>query len=158
MRRTRALGYRTIVVPLLGDDESERALAVACRLAAEHRARLLLLAPLVVEPELPLDAHFLEEEQRLHARLQREQALAESYGLTAKTSIARVRPGELGRAVAVAADEQRATLVVIGAQRPAAQASRLTLRPDVASVLRDAHCRVLVLTGAPRRAAGRRAA
>jgi nucleotide-binding universal stress UspA family protein len=157
-RRTLARGYRTIVVPLLDGPETERALQVACRLAAGRGARILLLAPLLVEPELPLDAHFADEERELHVRLERERALVESYGVAAKTRIARARAGELGRTVAKIADEERATLVMVGAEAGSPLALHRPAARDVRSILRDAPCRVLLLDAAPALVAAERAA
>jgi len=57
--------HRTVVVPLLDPDQAQ-ALDLACRLAADG-SRLLLLAPLFVEWELPLDAHFKAEEAALES-------------------------------------------------------------------------------------------
>ena len=44
----RLVRYRSIVVPLLEPDETEHALDLACRLAADRGARVVLVAPLVV--------------------------------------------------------------------------------------------------------------
>ena len=60
-RRTAAVAYRSIVVPLLGRAETEHALDLACRLAADRRAHVILVAPLIVDQELPLNAQFEQE-------------------------------------------------------------------------------------------------
>ena len=73
-RWTGSIAYRTIVVPLLEGEEAEHALDLACRLAAERRARLVLVAPLVIERELPLDARFDLKELRARLRLHFTQA------------------------------------------------------------------------------------
>ena len=56
-RWTGSIAYRSIVVPLLDSEETEHALDLACRLAADRGARVVLVAPLMVERELPLNAH-----------------------------------------------------------------------------------------------------
>lgn len=157
-RRTLAIGHRTIVVPLLDGTETERALTVACRLAADEHARLLLLAPLVVDPELPFDAHFHDEERELRGRLARERAVVETYGIVADGRVVRTRPGQLGDAVARAVDESRASLVVLGVDPLAAVGLHRPDSRDIRSVLRDAPCRVLLLGAAPERAVVQRAA
>src|SRR5213082_1478409 len=112
----RLVGHRRmVVVPLLATDPTRHVLDLACRLAADRGSRVLLLAPLYVDWELPLDAHFEQEEAALRIELARERALAESYGVGAHTRIVRARPGELGRGVAEAATEVRASLIVVGA-------------------------------------------
>ena len=51
-----ALEYRNILVPIVEGRESEEAVDVACRLAAERRATIVALRVIVVPLELPLDA------------------------------------------------------------------------------------------------------
>jgi nucleotide-binding universal stress UspA family protein len=145
-RRTLAGRHRTIVVPLLGFEESRRALDLACRLAADRGAHVLLLGPLFVDAELPLDAHMHAEERAIRDELARERALAESYGVAVRSRVVRARRGQLGAAVAEAADEQRATLVVLGALNVARHGFRRPFTRDVWSILGDAPCRVMVVT------------
>ena len=92
-RRAGSIAYRTIVVPLLEREETEHALDLACRLAADRRARIVLVAPLVVERELPLDARFDEELRALRERLDSAAAVAASYGVGVRREIVRTRPG-----------------------------------------------------------------
>lgn len=146
-RRTLAGPHRTIVVPLLGVPESRRALDLACRLAADRHAHVLLLAPLFVDAELPLDAHFHDEEHALHDELARERTLAESYGVSVRGRVVRARRGQLGAAVAGAADEQRATLVVVGAPNDSQRGFRKPFTRDVWSILQDSPCRVMIVAG-----------
>jgi hypothetical protein len=70
-----------VIVPLLDEEHTGHALDLACRLAADRGARVLLLAPLFVDWELPLDAHFHGEETALRVELSRDRALAESYAI-----------------------------------------------------------------------------
>jgi nucleotide-binding universal stress UspA family protein len=136
---------RTIVVPLLGHDESEHALVLACRLAADRNARLLLLAPLEVAAELPLDARFDEEERRLKEWLGRVRAYVESYGIRADTRIVRTR--SFGLDVAAAAERARADLVVVAAPLRSRAGFSHAFPEVVERILRHATCRVLVDTG-----------
>ena len=142
-----------VVVPLLEPGHTRHALDLASRLAFERGTRLLLLAPLYVDWELPLDAHFKEEEAALRKELQRERAIAESYGVSAHTEIVRTRPGELGRGVAEAAAEVNASLIVLGAAVDSQRGFSRPFSRDVWSVLNDAPCPVMIATGEPRRAA-----
>src|SRR6266545_3619699 len=105
--------HRTILVPLLGHEESEHAVVLACRLAADRNARVVLLAPLAVEPELPLDAHFDDEERSLKDWLGRVRAYAESYGISPKTRMIRTR--NFGLDIAEEARTEQASLIVVGA-------------------------------------------
>ena len=78
-RRTAAFGFQSIVVPLLGREETQHAVDLACRLAADRRARVVLVAPLVVQPDLPLDAQFVAETAELRAELGDAASIADSY-------------------------------------------------------------------------------
>jgi len=141
-----------VVVPLLEPEHTRHALDLACRLASDRGARVLLIAPLYVDWELPLNAHFEREEAVLRGELARERAIAESYGVSAHGQIVRVRPAELGRGVAEAAADVRASLVVLGAPVDSQNGFRHPFARDVWSVLNDAPCPVMVATGAPRQA------
>jgi len=141
-----------VVVPLLEPQHTRHALDLASRLAFERGTRLLLLAPLYVDWELPLNAHFRQEEAALRDELKRERAIAESYGVSSHTQIVRTRPGELGRGVAEAASEVNASLIVLGAAVDSQRGFRRPFSRDVWSVLNDAPCPVMVATGEPRKA------
>ena len=136
---------RTIVVPLLGHDESEHAVVLACRLAADRNARVLLLAPLEVPAELPLDASFDAEEQRLREWLGRVRAYAESYGIRADTRIVRTR--NFGLDAAEEADRDDADLIVVGTPICSRNGFTHTFPEVVERILRHASSRVLVATG-----------
>jgi nucleotide-binding universal stress UspA family protein len=155
LARQTPVPLRTIVVPLLGHDESEHALVLACRLAAEPNARVVLLAPLEVEVGLPLDAHFDEEEKRLKEWLVRVRAYAESYGIRAETRLVRTR--NFGLDVAHEAEREGADLIVVGAPIRSRQGFDDAFPQVVERILRHAHCRVLIATGEPVGAAGRTA-
>jgi hypothetical protein len=138
--------HETIVVPLLEEESTRRAFDVACRLGADHDSRLLLIAPLFVELELPIDAHFEEEEAALLSELRLEQSVAEERGVQSEGRIVRARHGELGVGVAGAAQDANASLVVVGAAIAPRRGFRRPFSRDVWSVLQDAPCPVLLAT------------
>jgi nucleotide-binding universal stress UspA family protein len=129
---------RRIVVPVDASEESDCAVDLACRLAAGRGARVVLVAPLVVERELPLDAHFPDELPALKAALDRAEAVADSYGVGVRRHVVRTRERGLGQAVAAVAGACRAELVVVGTAR--------AVSTEVGFVLRDAPCPVLLAT------------
>jgi nucleotide-binding universal stress UspA family protein len=141
------LRYRSIVVPLLGLEETEHALDLGCRLAADRRAHVVLVAPLVVPQELPLDAHLDAEADALREPLARASAIAESYGVTAHRLVVRTREHAFGTELAEVAAGHRAELVVIGAPVESRLGFRRAFPLDVLSILRDAPCRVMIATG-----------
>jgi len=150
-RRAQHLGrrafapHRTILVPLLGHEESEHAVVLACRLAADRNARVVLLAPLAVEPELPLDAHMDDEERSLKDWLGRVRAYAESYGISPKTRMIRTR--NFGLDVAEEARTEQASLIVVGAPIRSRQGFTGAFPEEVDRILRHAPCRVMIATG-----------
>ncbi len=146
-RRTAAVRYRSIVVPLLGREETEHAVDLACRLAADRGARVVLVAPLVVEPELPLNAQFPDETAGLRHQLDEAAAIAESYGVTAKKRLVRTRERALGYELAEVARDHGAELIVVGSPVESRRGFRHAFPPEVLSVLREAPCRVMVATG-----------
>jgi nucleotide-binding universal stress UspA family protein len=145
--RTQAVAYRTIVVPLLEREETEHALDLACRLAADRGARIVLVAPAVLERELPLNAHLDGTLTELKERLESATAVASSYGVGVRREIVRTRPGSFGEAVAHVAAERRAELVVVGAPVESRRGFRHPFPRDVLLLARDAPCRVMIATG-----------
>jgi nucleotide-binding universal stress UspA family protein len=146
-RWTGSVAYRSIVVPLLDQDETEHALDLACRLAADRGARVVLVGPLVVERELPLNAHMDGTLTSLKERLDCAAAVAASYGVGVRRQIVRTRPGSFGEEVARVAAERRAELAVVGAPVVSRRGFQRAFSRDVLLLLRDAPCRVMIATG-----------
>jgi nucleotide-binding universal stress UspA family protein len=132
------MNARRIVVPVGDSQESDHAVELACRLAEDRGARVVLVAALVVAQELPLDAHFPEELPGLKSTLDRAEAIADSYGVGVRRRVARMRERGLGRSVAEIAGACHAELVVVGSGR--------RLGPDVRLVVRDSPCPVVLAT------------
>lgn len=107
-RWTGSIAYRSIVVPLLEGEETVHALDLACRLAADRGARVVLVAPLLIERELPLNARMDGALTGLRERLESATAVASSYGVGVRREVVRTRPGSLGVEVARIAAERRA--------------------------------------------------
>jgi nucleotide-binding universal stress UspA family protein len=146
-RWTGSIAYRSIVVPLLDFEETEHAVDLACRLAADRGARVVLVAPLVVVRELPLNARFDSEIRELKRRLAAAAEVAGSYGVGVRREIVRTRDGWLGDDLARVAAEHRAELIVVGAPVQSRRGFRRAFRRDVLALLRAAPCRVMIATG-----------
>ena len=146
-RWTGSVAYRSIVVPLLDREETEHALDLACRLAADRGARIVLVAPAVLERELPIDAHLDGQLVSLKERIETASAIASSYGVAVRHEIVRTRPGNLGEEVARVAAERRAELVVVGAPLESRRGFRRAVPRESLLLLRDAPCRVMIVTG-----------
>jgi nucleotide-binding universal stress UspA family protein len=146
-RWTGSIAYRSIVVPLLDSEETEHALDLACRLAADRGARVILVAPAVLELELPLNAHLDGKLTSLKERLGSAEAVASSYGVGVRREVVRTRPGSLGEDVARIAAERRAELVVVGAPVESRRGFHQAFPRAVLQLVRDAPCRVMIATG-----------
>jgi nucleotide-binding universal stress UspA family protein len=146
-RWTGSIAYRSIVVPLLDREETEHAVDLACRLAADRGARVVLVGLLVVERELPLNAHLDGRLAGLKQRLESAAALATSYEVGVRREIVRTRPGCLGEDVARVASERRAELVVVGAPVESRRGFRRAFPREILLLVREAPCRVMIATG-----------
>jgi nucleotide-binding universal stress UspA family protein len=146
-RWTGSVAYRSIVVPLLDREETEHAVDLACRLAADRGARIVLVAPAVLERELPINAHLDGQLVSLKERLEVASAVATSYGVAVRREIVRTRPGSLGEEVARVAAEHRAELVVVGAPVESRRGFQRAFPREILLLLRDAPCRVMIATG-----------
>jgi nucleotide-binding universal stress UspA family protein len=146
-RWTGSIAYRSIVVPLLDSAETEHALDLACRLATDRGARVVLVAPLVVERELPLNAHMDGKLTGLKERLESAAAVVSSYGVAVRREIVRTRPGSLAEEVARVAAERRAELVVVGAPVESRRGFHRAFPREVLVLVREAPCRVMIATG-----------
>lgn len=145
-RRSAAIRYRSVVVPLLHREETEFGLDLACKLAADRGAHVVLVAPLVVPQELPLKAHFQAELAELGKHLDRAASIAGSYGIGVKRRIVRTREHALGLELAEIAHDHRAELVVVGAPVEPRRGFRHPFAPEILSIVREAPCRVMIAT------------
>jgi APA family basic amino acid/polyamine antiporter len=140
-------GYGRLLVPMLDNPESERAVEVACRLAAERHASITLVTVIEVPPQLPLDAHMTEEEGEARLLHRGATAIADAYGVSVVSRTVRAR--EAGTAILAELERTEAELVVIGATRKTrADKRRTSFGRNVQHVLRKAPCRVLLVAAA----------
>lgn len=147
-----ARGYRRLLVPVDSSPESLRAFEIACRLAADDRARVTAVAVLEVPASLPLDAHMADAEDAARGLLERVGARGDAYGVKVAQKLVRAR--DAAAAIVVTADSARVELIVIGAHRTQLEASGRRVAPDIVlRVLNGAPCRVMVVSTTSREAA-----
>jgi len=142
-RPTVSIGYRRILIARADDPQAEKALDVACRLAAERQASITAVVVIEIPPLLPLDAHMLEEEDDAHRLLDRAEAVAESYGISLAPTMVRAR--EAAGAIVERARAIDAEVVVIGGVRTSRRSTRASFGRAVQDVLEKAPCRVMVV-------------
>ncbi len=137
-----ALEYRRILVPIGDDPESEEAVDLACRLAAERGATIVALAVVPVPLELPLETAMPPEEARANELLDEAQAVGDSYGVRVVPRLVRAR--SFGRAVVDEAARHDSEIVVVGADRRNLGGRNTLFSDTVDFVLKHAPCRVMV--------------
>jgi nucleotide-binding universal stress UspA family protein len=137
-----------MLVPLVDAKESERAMDIACQLAAEHGASVTALTVIEVPAELPLDAHMIEEEAEAKRVLAAAHAVADRYGVTASTRL--VRDREAGEAIVFEASHANTEIIVLRAPRKRRFSGRARLfGGTVDFVLKHAPCRVMIEAAPP---------
>ena len=138
-----ALEYRRILVPVKPGRASEEAIDLACRLAAERRARIAAVSVVVVPLELPVDTQLDKEEALAYDALDAASAIAELYGVDVRERLVRARSA--GRAIVDEATRRHTEIIVMGA--PRAERRRGVFSDTVDFVLKHAPCRVMVAAG-----------
>jgi APA family basic amino acid/polyamine antiporter len=137
-----ALEYRNILVPVVDAEESEEAVDLAARLAAERGASIVALAVVEVPLELPLDARMEEEEERANDVLDEAKAIGDLYGVTVIGRLARARSA--GRAIVDEATRRGSEIIVLGTPRGRPRARPAIFGETVDYVLKHAPCRVMI--------------
>jgi APA family basic amino acid/polyamine antiporter len=146
------LEYRNVLVPVVWRRESEAAVDLACRLAAERRGSIVALSVLEVPLDLPLDADLPgAAERKANDLLDEARAIGDAYGVNVIGRLVRAR--RAGRAIVDEAERRESEIIVMGAPRREAQRRRggRIFGGTVDFVLKNAPCRVMV-AAAPRAA------
>jgi nucleotide-binding universal stress UspA family protein len=136
------MSYRRLLVPVSAAPDSDRAVEVACSLAAERAAELTAVFVIEISPLLPLDARMDEDEVLARRALHRAQAVADSFGVHLRAR--KIRAREAGPAIVDLAGVLDAEIVVIAATRRRHTYGRSRFGTTVRQVLAKAPCPVLV--------------
>jgi nucleotide-binding universal stress UspA family protein len=135
-----SVAYRRILVPVSTSDDSEEAVEIACRLAADHGATVHALAVIEVPLQLPLSAHMPREELAARRAVATAAAIGDLYGVDVSQEVGRARFA--GEAIVEEARLRQADVVVLHASRR--KRRRHFLGPTADVVLKHAPCRVIV--------------
>jgi APA family basic amino acid/polyamine antiporter len=143
----RVLDYGRLLVPVASEHaRSLNAADLACSLAAEAHARIMFVSVIEVAPDLPLDAHMTAEEADARAALVEAEAIANSYGIPARSRAVRGR--EAGEEIVTQATRAASEIIVLGATRHRRSTPHAPVfGTTVQYVLKHAPCRVLVASG-----------
>jgi basic amino acid/polyamine antiporter, APA family len=138
-----ALEYRNLLVPVVHGQPSDAAMDVACKLAAERRARIIALSILEVPLDRTLGDRFRDLEVLANAELDEAVAIGDSYGVRVLTRLERAHAA--GPAIVAEADARNAEIIVLGSppRRLTARGSAV-FGATVDYVLKHANCRVMV--------------
>jgi len=101
-----------ILVPTVGTPYARRGVELACRLAQEQRAEILLVYVVEVPRTLPLGAALPQAEQEAEAALATANEVVVLHHLPVNTYVQRAR--EAGEGIISAAKDHRADLIVMG--------------------------------------------
>jgi APA family basic amino acid/polyamine antiporter len=142
-----ALEYRRILVPMGPDRESEEAVDLACRLAADRGATITVLTVIEVPMELPLSAEVPEKLEEAYDLLDEAKAIGDSYGVKVQTRLIRAR--SFGRAIVDEAERRNSEIIVVGADRRNIGGRRALFSDVVDFTLKHAPCRVMVAAAPP---------
>jgi nucleotide-binding universal stress UspA family protein len=100
----------TLVVPLLGSPEPERAVATACAVAGPE-GTIDAVVVIEISPLLPLDARLDEQEASARLLLARARSVAEAHGVRFMSHVVRAR--EAASAILELAEHEGAEIVVV---------------------------------------------
>jgi len=129
------------------DRESEEAVDLACRLAADRGATITALTVLEIPMELPLSADMPEKLDDAYDLLDEAKAIGDSYGVNVQTRLIRAR--SFGRAIVDEAVRRNSEIIVVGADRRNI-GGRTALFSDIVDfTLKHAPCRVMVAAAPP---------
>jgi APA family basic amino acid/polyamine antiporter len=143
-----ALEYRNLLVPVVPGQSSDAAMDLACRLAAERRARIVALNVLEVPLDRALTDRFPEAESTANTELDEAAAIGDSYGVRVLTRLERAHAA--GPAIVAEADARHAEIIVLGSPRRKLTVGQAAIfGKTVDYVLKHASCRVLVAAAEP---------
>jgi nucleotide-binding universal stress UspA family protein len=138
-RRRRAVGYHRILIPLATDASSQRALDLACRLAADRNVKVTAPVPMEVPLDLPLMFELPDDEKQARRVAAEARAIGESYGVDVNPRIVRTR--DATAAILESADDDRVEVIVL----PTSRDPYRRLRGTAQHVLRSATCRLMLV-------------
>ena len=111
---------RVVLVPVTDSPNAGHAVKLACLLAQERAAEILLAHVIVVPRSLPLDAFIAETETAARLALVKAREIVLPYHLPVRTVIRRVRDGTSG--LLAVAQENCADVIVVGVEPSSAGA------------------------------------
>jgi APA family basic amino acid/polyamine antiporter len=106
------VAYQSIMVPVLGARLDHGAMVLACKVAGERGAQIVVAGVLEVPQSLPLHAELGDIEVQLNRELDLAREIAQEFGVDVVTRVLRTRRGEM--AVLEEALRRETQLIVLG--------------------------------------------
>lgn len=148
------VGYANVLVPVTGSRISEEMIATAARLLPEtegtDKPRIQALYVVEVPLHLPVNAVMPEQVEKAQEALDEARKIGEEYGLEVEGYVIRAR--NAGRAIVEEARRLGVEIIMLGAPRKRRLGERV-FGHNVDYVVKNAPCRVLVVTGEETKAA-----
>jgi len=134
--------YNNILVPVIGGRLDHAAMLVACKLAAERGAQILVSAVMEVPRQLPLHATLGDTEWQSNQQLDVARAIGQEFGVDVITRLVRARSSD--GAVLEEALRRESQLIVLGVE-PRRHVHRSLLGRTNERIIRKAPTRVLLV-------------
>ncbi|MCW2928826.1 MAG: universal stress protein, partial [Thermoleophilia bacterium] len=106
------IAYHAIMVPVLGNRLDHSAMVLACKLAAERGAQIVVAGAMEVPQSLPLNAELGAPELQLNEQLDNARTIGEEFGVEVVTRVLRTRRAEV--AILEEAMRRETQLIVLG--------------------------------------------
>ncbi|MFH0800885.1 MAG: universal stress protein [bacterium] len=132
---------KTILVPVMGTDYSNRGVELACRIGLPQKAEILLTYVVEIPLSLPLDAPMPEEDRKGSEILERSRSIVDVHGLPSHMRIDRARSAA-DKLAQIVRDEDL-QLIVMGI-RPRAWAIENLIGRTSEAILRKLPCEVII--------------
>ena len=137
----RAADSYLVLLPVLDLEEAQRLLPFAVAIARSHSGRVVVLRVVIVAPDQPLSDGLLEA-RRVRAELDAVEAFTAADGITVRPMVNVAY--SLGAGIRTAAEEQQASLILLGWQEDRSSSERL-FGPPIDDLLRSPPCDVVVM-------------
>ncbi|MBC7459876.1 MAG: universal stress protein, partial [Thermoleophilia bacterium] len=104
--------YRSLMVPVINNSLDHSAMFVACRLAAERGAQIVVAGVIEVPRSLPLTAEMLDAERNVNTQLDHAKLIGKEFGVDVVTRLLRARNAET--AILEEAERRETELILLG--------------------------------------------
>ena len=135
------MGFKKILVPVVGTGADEEAMRLACRLAKKDKGKIWAFYVITVKRSLPLEAEIESEIKKAESILDHVESIAEEEDCEIETDVLQAR--EAGPAIVDEAVERDIDLILMGVTYKR-RFGQFSLGSVVPYVLKNAPCRVIL--------------